>query len=54
MNKKAEFKRLFKNTIALPGNNLEKTLPFDQQSIPSIFIEMLMQSIYQKRMQNKN
>lgn len=54
MNKKAEFKKLFKNTIALPGNNLEKTLPFDQQSIPSIFIEMLMQSIYQKRLQNKN
>lgn len=54
MNKHAEFKKFFKNTIVLPGNNLEKTLPFDQQSIPSIFIEMLMQTIYQKRVQSKN
>lgn len=49
MNENAGFKKLFNNTIVLPGNNLEKSLPFDQQSIPTIFIEMLMQTIYQKK-----
>lgn len=51
MNKKAEFSRFFKNTIVLPGNNLEENLSFDQQSVPTIFIEMLMQVIHHKNLQ---
>lgn len=53
LNKNAELKNYFKHTIVLPGNDLSHRLPTDPESLPIIFIEILMQIIYRKHSQRK-
>ncbi|MBP2058494.1 DNA-binding MurR/RpiR family transcriptional regulator [Lactobacillus colini] len=50
MNKNAQLKRLFKNTIVLPGIQLSQKMPFDAQSIPSIFVELIGQLVYESKL----
>lgn len=50
LNQKPEIAKIFKHTIILPGNDLNRTIPFDAQSITTIFIEILSQIIYQNQL----
>lgn len=53
MNEDSELKDSFNNVIVLPGKNFTQTLPFDPQSIPSIFVELVIQTAYKMKLKNK-
>lgn len=48
LNPDAELSSDFKHTIVLPGEKLSQQMPFDPQTIPTLFVELLIQEVYQE------
>ena len=49
LNPNAELASWFKNVIVLPGNRFSNQSVVDTQSIPSLFVELLLNTIYNQR-----
>lgn len=50
MNEQAELNDYFKNKIVLPGKQFSQKLPFDPQSIPALFVELITQAVYKTKL----